>query len=234
MTTPPPQQPPQPPQQGNLAVAAAAVLATAYTVAEAAALLAPVFLAAKIRREALFAALGVVMDRPPDRTGFYGPATAQIARLNLIRRAQFMVNSSRRFNEVLARVAAGGADPRELLQQMALERRWYGQHQEAVWNRMQAAAVVDSRVMDYGPLLGWYAVNDRKTSLECRKANRHNFRADDMPAIGFPGAVHPHCRCWPGPPIRGAALLGGGQGLPTTVSRRVARRLERAGVFAPA
>jgi len=226
MTQPQPQQP----QQQNLATAAAAVLATAVTVAEAAAILAPVFLAAKIRREALMAALQVVMDRPPDRTGFYGPATAQIARLNLIRRAQFMVNSSRRFNETLARVAAGGADPRELLAQMAAERRYYGQHQEAVWNRMQAAAVVDSRVMDYGPLLGWYSVNDRRTSLECRRANRHNFRADDMPSIGFPGAVHPHCRCWPGPPIRGAALLPGGQGLLTRVSRRAARRLAEAGV----
>jgi len=228
MTQPAPQQ--QPPPQGNLATAAAAVLATAVTVAEAAALLAPVFLAAKIRREALTAALQVVMDRPPDRTGFYGPATAQIARLNLIRRAQFMVNSSRRFNETLARVAAGGADPRELLRQMDLERRYYGQHQEAVWNRMQAAAVVDSRVMDYGPLLGWYSVNDRRTSPECRAAHRHNFRADDMPRIGFPGAVHPHCRCWPGPPLPGAAVLPGGQGLPTRVSRRMARRLAEAGV----
>ena len=226
MTQPaPPQQ-----QQQNLALAAAAVLATAVTVAEAAALLAPVFLAAKVRREALSAALQVVMERPPDRTGFYGTATAQTARLNLIRRSQFMVNSSRRFNETLARVAAGGADPRELLEQMSRERRWYGQHQEAVWNRMQAAAVVDSRVMDYGPLLGWYSVNDRRTSPECRKANRHNFRADDMPSIGFPGAVHPHCRCWPGPPVPGAAVLPGGQRLPTRVSRRTARRLAEAGV----
>jgi SPP1 gp7 family putative phage head morphogenesis protein len=224
VTQPAPAQ--QPPSNQQAVLAAASVLATAATVAEAAAILGPFFAGLKIRSAALHAALTVVMERPPDRTGFYGPATAQTARLNLIRRSQFMVNSARRFNETLARVAAGGADPREIFEQMAAERRYYGMHQEAVWNRMQAAAVVDSRVMDYGPLLGWYSVNDRRTSPECRRAHRHNFRADDMPPIGFPGAVHPHCRCWPGPPIPGAPLLGGGQRLPTRMSKRAARKLE--------
>lgn len=192
MTTPPP-----PPQQGSkqqqAVLAAAAVLATAATVADAVVILAPIFAALKIRREALHAALSVVMERPPDRTGFYGPATGHTARLNLVRRAQFLFNSARRFSEVLARVASGAASPREILAQMALERRYYGQHQEALWTRMQAAARVDTAVMEHGLLLGWYSVNDARTSAECRAANRHNFRADDPPAIGYPGAVHPHC-----------------------------------------
>jgi len=206
MTTPSSAQPTGQ-QQQQATLAAAEVLATASTVAGAAAVLAPVFAAFKIKSAALHAALSVVMGHPPDAEGFYGPATAQTARLNLIRRAQFLVNSSRRFNEVLARVA-GGADPREILDLMAAERRYYGQHMEANWNRMQAAARVDTSAMFHGLLLGWYAYRDKHTSPECLAAHRHNFRADQMPAIGFPGAVHLHCRCWPGPPFPAAPMVG--------------------------
>jgi len=94
---------------------------------------------------------------------------------------------------------------------------------------MRAAAQVDTAVMDHGLLLGWHSVNDRRTSPECRAANRHNFRADDMPLIGFPGAVHPHCRCWPGAPFPGAPMVGEtfGPRLPTRLTRRAARRVAR-------
>jgi hypothetical protein len=227
MTQPAPQQ--QGSQQQQAVLAAAAVLATASTVAEAAGILGPALAGLKLRSAALHAALNVVMEHPPDRSGFYGPATAQTARLNLIRRAQFMINSAQRFNEVLARVAAGGADPREIFGMMAAERRYYGQHQEASWNRMRAAAQVDTAVMDHGLLLGWYARMDKITSPECRAANHHNFRADQMPAIGFPGAVHPHCRCLPGAPFPSAPLVGAREPrLPTRLSRRGVRRLVRA------
>lgn len=207
MTTPPPQ-PQQQPTDQQLALDAATVLATAVTVAAALAALAPLFAQAKISKAALRAALAVVMSLPPDRAGFWGPATAQTARLNLIRRAQFLVASSRRFSADLARIAAGAADPRELAATMARERRYYGQHTEALWNRMRAAAQADSAAMDYGALLGWYTVHDARTSPECRAADRHNFRVDQMPPIGFPGGVHLHCRCMPGPPFPGAPLVG--------------------------
>ena len=208
MTQPaPPQQQPGS-QQQQAVLAAAAVLATASTAAEAATVLAPFFAALKIKHAALMAALTVVMERPPDRSGFYGPATSYTARLNLIRRAQFLFNSARRFSEVLARVASGAASPREILDALARERRYYGQHTEALWTRMQAAARVDTAVMEHGLLLGWYARMDKITSIECRAANRHNFRADDPPAIGYPGAVHPHCRCLPGAPVPGAPMVG--------------------------
>jgi len=216
MTQPtPPQQPSQAQTDASLAIAAAAVLATAITVPIAVTALAGLFTAHKIHQAALRAALSVVMGHPPDRAGFHGPATAQAARLNLIRRAQFLVNSSRRFNEVLARIAAGAADPRELLDLMERERRYYGQHLEAGWNRMNAAAQADSAALDYGALLGWYTVHDARTSPECRAADKHNFRVDAMPSIGFPGGVHTHCRCMPGPPFPGASVLG-----PATVMGR--------------
>jgi uncharacterized protein with gpF-like domain len=66
---------------------------------------------------------------------------------------------------------------------------------------------VDTAVMQVGLLLGWNTVIDSHTSPECLAANGHNFRADHMPKIGYPGAVHPHCRCYAGPPRPGANLL---------------------------
>ena len=199
----------QPAQQQQQAVMqAAAVLATAATVEEAAAILGPFFAGLGIKSAALHAALAVVMERPPDRSGFYGPATGRTARLNLIRRAQFLVNSARRLAGDLARVASGEQGAASLLDAISRERRYYGQHQEALWTRMQAAAKVDTAVMEHGLLLGWYTTLDARTSPECRAANRHVFRADQMPSIGYPGAVHPRCRCLPGAPIPGAPMVG--------------------------
>lgn len=203
---PPPQQ--QQPSQGQLAVAVAAVLVVATSAAAAAATLAPLFLYAKIRRDALEAALGVVLGMPPDAAGFHGPATAQAARLNLMRRAQFVVASARRLTGDLVTARSQGTSLAQALRDgIARERRYYGLHLVAGWTRSNAAAQVDSAAADYGLLLGWYTRIDTRTSPECLAANKHNFRADDMPLIGFPGAVHPHCRCSPGPPFPGAALV---------------------------
>jgi len=186
----------------------ATVLATATTVADAAAALGSVFAVAGISAAALTAALTVVMSRPPDREGFWGPAQAQTARLNLIRRAQFLVNCARRLVPEFARLASGEITTEQLALALLKEARYYGQHTEALWNRMHAAAQADTAATDYGAVLGWYTVHDSRTSPECRAADKHNFRVDRMPAIGFPGAVHPHCRCMPGPPFPGAPLVG--------------------------
>jgi hypothetical protein len=210
MTIPP--QPQQQPSQGQqdtaLALAAASALAGAATVAEAAAILGPVLVGTPITLAALKAALAVVMSHPPDREGFYGPATTHTARLNLMRRAQFLVAAARRMSadQKAARSAGKSWD---VFAGISRERRYYGQHMMAMWGRMNAAAQVDSAAMTHGMLLGWHTVLDRRTSPECIAANRHNFWADDPPAIGYPGAVHPYCRCWPGAPFPGAPLVGG-------------------------
>ena len=206
MTTPPQQQP----SQQQLAVAAASALAVAGTVTEAAIILGPAFAAMKIKHAALEAALEVVLGHPPDAEGFYGPATAKIARLNLMRRAQFLVASARRMSAGLVRAVSGG-QRWDVAGAISGERRFYGQHMMSSWARMRAAAQVDTASMEHGRLLGWYTVLDAKTSPECIAANRHNFWADDMPAIGYPGAVHLNCRCMPGPPVPGAALVGTGR-----------------------
>ena len=97
---------------------------------------------------------------------------------------------------------------------LAVERELqnYTLHTEAEERRLRAAALVDAaaqlmsdRTTDN--LLGWRAVVDDRTTPECRAAHGCNFRADRMPLIGWPGAVHMRCRCSAGPPIPGAPLL---------------------------
>jgi hypothetical protein len=88
------------------------------------------------------------------------------------------------------------------------EQRFYGQQLVAGWNREKAGAAVDSASMEHGRLLGWHTVIDQRTSPECLAAAGHNFHADQMPAIGYPGMVHPNCRCFPGRPYPSGKLMG--------------------------
>jgi hypothetical protein len=208
MTQPPPQQTAAQ-QDTQLALAAAGELATAVSVAAAVASLGALFAAAGITGAALAGALSVVMGMPPDAKGFYGPATSTITRMNLMRRAQFTVASARRVQGALVQARSAGQPlGRALADAVTAERRYYGQHLMASWGRDNAAARVDSESMTWGRLLGWYTTIDSRTSPECRAANRHNFLADQMPRIGYPGMVHPSCRCLPGPPVDGAPMVG--------------------------
>jgi hypothetical protein len=218
-TPPPPQQAPVVIQvtaatEAALATEAATVLAYAVTIEAALFYLRPRFRSAGIMPDALRGALEVVMGMPPERGGAYGPATARILRMNLARRAQFLVASARRLTADLRDARSRDENAlRALADGITRERRYYGQHMQAIWNRMDAAAAVDSASMLYGRLLGWNTVLDSRTSPECRLADRHNFLADRMPLIGYPGMVHPHCRCWPSRPFPGAAILPSETGL---------------------
>ena len=212
---PPQQQQPPPDQDGQLALAVTTVLATAVTVDAAVAALSVAFIAAGVTRRALAGALTVIMSFPPDMAGAHGPATLAIARLNQVRRAQFAVASARRIQAALA--AARSSDQSQvqaLLDALSRERRYYGQHLQAIWNRAGAAARTDSAAMMYGDVLGWNAMMDSRTSRECAAADGRNFWASQMPLIGYPGMVHPHCRCWPSMAHPGAAFL------PTAAGRR--------------
>lgn len=81
------------------------------------------------------------------------------------------------------------------------EKENFNQHMEAGRNRHQKARAVDRAARRYGPNLGWHARMDARTSEECRQANGRNFDAGRIPSIGYPGTVHPHCRCKPGRPF---------------------------------
>lgn len=220
MTTPAAQAQQQPPlPQGNaatdaaIALAIAQILITAISAEAAYQALLIHFRMLHIRigddkLQGYRGALQAIMDHPPDRIEGHGPASTAIARLNLMRRAQFVVHAAQRIADELRRARSENRPLGTALRDaVAKERRYYRQHLEAIIQRTQAAAAVDARAAEYGPLLGWYTVRDKRTSAECLRANGKNFYADAMPLIGYPGGVHPHCRCYPGKPHSGAALL---------------------------
>lgn len=223
MTMPaqPQQTPPPQDQVAAAAVSAAAVAAVMAalelaTVAAALKALAGMIIFAGIPRRALYASLDIAMSHPPGQTGFYGPATMAMERANRQSRAMFVLTAARRIGDDLRTAHSRGTSQIQALRDAAVrERRYYAQHLVAIWGRSQAGAQTDSAAMTYGNLLGWHTVRDARTSRECLMADGKNFLADHVPLIGYPGAVHPNCRCRPGAPFPGGRLLPS-HGIPDT------------------
>lgn len=225
MTTP---QQPQPPQQPGTAADAAAVAAvagvllTATTVGAAMAGLGVAYAATRVRPLAMRAALGVVLSMPPGQEGFHGEAGRQVARVNMLRRAQFTVSAAHRLSDDITQAHSRRQPVQPALDAgVQREKRYYGMHLVATWARTRAGAQVDSAVMEHGRLVGWHATVDAMTSKECLAANGKNFYAGHMPVIGYPGAVHPRCRCQPGRPFPGGQILPS-YGLAASAYRRAA------------
>lgn len=211
MTTPaPPQQPPPPPGLDDpaLPLAVAAVLVTAVSAAAAAETLKASFNLSVTAVAALSAVLADVMQHPPPVTGIIGPASEQTSRMNTARRAQYVLAAARRvMGAVRDARAKGGLAAAATRAQLTREQRFYAQHQQAMWNRAAAAGKTDMAALEHGRLLGWNTILDSRTSPECRAADGRNYYATAMPDIGFPGSVHPACRCYPSAPHPGGRLL---------------------------
>jgi hypothetical protein len=229
MTAPaPPQAPPpvqQPPQQQPdddalddtaLALAIAALLSGA-TAAVAAGGVAAMIAALKLRFalssaawQALGAVLGLVTEKPHPVAGAGGQASAQVSRMNAARRAQYVVAAAKRVLGAARDARAKGLPTIAAVRDaLATERRYYQLHLAAMANRAAAAAETDKAAGKYGDLLGWLAVKDHRTSPECARASGKNYYSSRMPDIGFPGAVHPSCRCKPVAAWPGGKLLAG-------------------------
>lgn len=131
-------------------------------------------------------------------------------RQNVARRALYLVSAIRRVSTAATDprggrfgVSAGPGDSQRLqLVREAVEREkgYLKQHLDAVAKRTDAAKAVDLAAATWGLLLGWHAVIDSRTSPDCRAAHRTNFEVGQMPKIGYPGTVHPSCRCRAGRP----------------------------------
>lgn len=145
-----------------------------------------------------YSKLGSAM--PIERDQLIGPVSTMVATQNQLRQAAYVVNAARR---VQAQVDAGV--PRELA--VEKERRIYWQHRAASDRRLVVAVRIDTAANTFGNELGWYAVVDGRTDSKCKQANGGNFSALRMPQIGWPGTVHPRCRCTPGPPHPGGKML---------------------------
>lgn len=132
----------------------------------------------------------------PTWDGYGGPVMAQHLS-NLRHRAAYLIMASRRVGTALVWERSQSGSVQRALEK---ERTYLRQHLQAVQRRNEAALKVATAQARYGPDLGWYAILDDRTSAECRRAHGSNFRADQPPRIGYPGTVHTHCRCKPGPP----------------------------------
>lgn len=135
----------------------------------------------------------------PSRTGEGGAEDIVRARAPFYRSA-YIENAVKRVHE---NVRKGST----LEDSIDRERTFFRQHITSQRNRVRAARDVDRAASRFGLLLGWYTTMDSRTSPECLAANGKNFRVDDIPTIGYPGAVHAFCRCKAGRPHRRAALL---------------------------
>jgi hypothetical protein len=144
-----------------------------------------------------------------------GPVSVQsMHRVNLMRRASYLVQAARRLTTGWRRSRKGG-DPDVLRAVWQRELRFLQQHLEAHIKRARAAREVarvtrealETEVPVAGDMLprglvGWKATIDDRTTPDCRRADGRNFDPTKVPAIGFPGTVHPHCRCKPVAPYR--------------------------------
>lgn len=106
-----------------------------------------------------------------------------------------------------AGIRLAGMKPGNLEKALKRELNYYRAHRAAQAHRTRAAAALDNAVGMWGDLLSWRAVLDERTTPDCRAVNNKNFRVSRPPRMGLPGMVHALCRCVPGPPIPGAAVI---------------------------
>lgn len=203
--------PPVPPTVATVPAQIAAILSQAIQpalmVAEIGRLLGTVFTAG-LGAVILYAILTLIERFPMPKQIGIGAAQRHVIEMNLLRNAAFVeVSAHRMLREVNDRLARGESQSEAVSSVAAQENRYYSQHYAASAQRLNAANKIDGLEQLYGPVLGWYAVSDPKTTAECRAANGKNFSALYPPAIGWPGVVHTNCRCYPGAPYPGAGML---------------------------
>lgn len=95
--------------------------------------------------------------------------------------------------------AETGASPDSVTAQVVAERKYAAMHEDAQKERDVAAQRLNIAQKAYGNTLGWYTKGDGQVETRCKKLSGHNFRTDRPLPIGYPGTIHPHCRCWAGP-----------------------------------
>lgn len=133
-----------------------------------------------------------------------GAAVRRAAReQEVVSRAAYLVRATRRMKAAYAtkdKATIAAATEREKVLKAA--------HLAAQTERTAAASEVARQVKGLKPdrkgeiLRGWYAEEDGSPDV-CRTADGRNFNALVRPAIGYPGGVHPNCKCTSGKPHAG-------------------------------
>lgn len=197
MTAPAPEE-----QDGNLAVILTALISLLLAGAAAAGFMQLLMRLAGMNLEALrflfrpYEELGPIV-RVDAFNGDWTEPQVQQFNQNVRRRASYLINAGRRVSR--AYESGGIASLRDAYER---ERTYWRQHRDAGIRRMRAAEAVGTAMEHYSEvLLGWHATLDDRTSVDCRMAHGRNFNPSRIPPIGYPGTVHPHCRCKPGYPF---------------------------------
>lgn len=198
MTAPAPEE-----QDGNLAAILTILVSLLLAGAAVTAFLGVLMRLAGMNIEALrymlrpYGPLGLIIAPPVADSGAWTEPQAQQHAQNTWFRAQYLVNAGQRLSRAYE---SGGIA--ELVLAYAREQTYWAQHQQAAQRRMEAAAGVGHAMELWSTArLGWYATLDERTSRECRESHGRNFDPSRIPRIGYPGSVHPHCRCRAGAPF---------------------------------
>lgn len=167
----------------------------------------------RVLRPVATAVARMLLAQPDAQADPLGAAGRRMQRTNIQRRAQFLLNAARR----VTRKVGVDVSRETLVKALRAEQRFWRQHLQASEKRRNAAATADTAADVHGTpsragtVLGWSAVNDDRTTAECRAAHGKNWVLERPPRIGIPGTVHVHCRCRPVAPWPTRRLVGGGQ-----------------------
>jgi hypothetical protein len=90
---------------------------------------------------------------------------------------------------------------------LAAERKNLDAHVKERRRRTAADDAVEAARRLYGDVLSWNLGPTDNHCPVCTARDGNNFRADSPPDGELPGAAHPHCRCFAGPPNPGGRML---------------------------
>lgn len=193
-------QPAPPAQQGPTSAQVAALSALLAGSATASGVAAGFASIAGVAPAVAKALLTVTDRRPLSVVAGVGPAVRQTAASEATYRSMYLLNASGRIRTRIE----GGMAPADAVR---AEMPNYRAHLAAQQNRAVSAVAVDRAARRFGLVLGWRAVMDSRTSAECRAADGKNFQPASRPLIGWPGSVHPRCRCRPVAAFAGAGFV---------------------------
>lgn len=198
-----------PPQTDETIRHIAEILLAAYAAHKTAEALALYLKPFGLTRPAISAALALAgkgtATRPNARLkGVSGARTTGVVRevrdTEAYYRAAYVFNAARR---ITADLSGGDSLPEAIKKERPNTRA----HEQARRNRLNIASKMQKLARQFGPLLGWYRDPLSDSESECVQADGHNFYATQGTIIGYPGSVHPHCRCVAGPPHPGGGMV---------------------------
>lgn len=159
---------------------------------------------AKYVKDALADAARASKIRDPSERAVWNLAVKDQARI----RGAYLVTAVVRLAKAYAT-----KDPETIKAAEAREAKLYKAHAAAVKHREDQTGFVARAVKGQKPdkqgriLLGWHADDNKNQCARCAAADGKNFDALDPPPIGWPGWVHPHCYCKPGPVFPGGGSV---------------------------